>query len=248
MSTFYVIGSGPGDPELLTLKAHKILRDSKIIILDDLVDERIQRIIGNDVKCVRAGRKYGVQNSSRKKVLRETLLYGNKNSIDVSYVKNGDPGIFANIWDDIKFASEIGMEVRIIPGISSFLYFSGISGIPLTIRGDVSSFMLITATLENGVFNLKDVENAIKMDIPCAIFMGGHFLDHICRIMGEYGKGVDEILIVENASLYDERIVVFENLEEMSGYLPKTPCIIFIGGSVKNYEKMRCSKNGKLQV
>ncbi|MBV8706083.1 MAG: uroporphyrinogen-III C-methyltransferase, partial [Acidobacteriaceae bacterium] len=129
----YLIGAGPGDPELLTLKAARVLRECDVILYDRLVSPEIVKLARSDAETIYVGKHEGEQELAQKQIfqlIRHHALAGKM----VGRLKGGDPLVFGRGAEEWAFALEHGIEVQLIPGVSSAIAVPGLAGIPLTFR------------------------------------------------------------------------------------------------------------------
>jgi uroporphyrin-III C-methyltransferase len=139
----YLIGAGPGDPELLTLKAARVLRECDVLLYDRLVSPEILDLAKQGAEKIYVGKHQGEQEQTQEEIfqlIRAHALAGRT----VGRLKGGDPLIFGRGAEEWALALESGIDVELIPGISSSIAVPGIAGIPLTYRRVSQSFAVIT--------------------------------------------------------------------------------------------------------
>src|SRR5215204_455501 len=153
--TLYIIGGGPGDPELITLKAVKALEKADVILYDALVSEQLLAHARTDVKLIFVGKRKGRKELSQDEINELVVFYSSRIPCVVR-LKGGDPFVFGRGHEELAYASRRGISVEVIPGISSALAAPASAGIPLTKRGVNESFWVITGTLSSGEIS-KDI-------------------------------------------------------------------------------------------
>lgn len=142
MAKVYLVGAGPGDPELLTLKAYRLLKEAPVVLYDRLVDGRILSLIqGNKVEVGKSEGESGKQEAIHRLLLHYARIYP-----FVVRLKGGDPFVFGRGGEEVLFLSAHGVAVEVVPGVSSILA----TGLPLTHRGLSFGFAVVSGVLEGG--------------------------------------------------------------------------------------------------
>ncbi|HEX4769502.1 MAG TPA: uroporphyrinogen-III C-methyltransferase [Bryobacteraceae bacterium] len=139
----YLIGAGPGDPELLTLKAVRALGESDVVLYDRLVDEAVLRHARKDAEIVYVGKHHGEQEKTQAEIFNLIRVHAEGRKI-VARLKGGDPMVFGRGAEEWALALEHGMEVELIPGVTSVIAVPALAGIPVTYRKISQSFAVIT--------------------------------------------------------------------------------------------------------
>ncbi len=145
----YLIGAGPGDPELLTLKAARVLGECDVILYDRLVSREVLSFARPGAELIYVGKHEGEQNQTQGEIfdlIRQHALNGKM----VARLKGGDPLVFGRGAEEWALAREAGIAVELIPGITSAVAVPGLAGIPLTYRGVSQSFAVITGHCHEG--------------------------------------------------------------------------------------------------
>jgi uroporphyrin-III C-methyltransferase / precorrin-2 dehydrogenase / sirohydrochlorin ferrochelatase len=139
------IGAGPGDPDLLTIKAANYLKEADVVLTDRLVSEQIlEQHVGRFAEIVYVGKECGESKSTSQKKINQLLVYHAYQGKLVVRLKGGDVSIFSNIYDELKTAKEFKVSYEIIPGITSALGAAAYAGLPLTARGYANSVRFLT--------------------------------------------------------------------------------------------------------
>ena len=145
----YITGAGPGDPNLLTLKAKEVLEKSDVILYDNLVSDEILKLallINPDVQLIYAGKvPYNVEESVDREEVKKLLLKLVKEYKTICRLKGGDPNVFGRGGEEAVFLKEHNINFEIVPGVSSITAVPAYAGIPLTHRDACSSFTVISA-------------------------------------------------------------------------------------------------------
>ncbi|MDH4296617.1 MAG: uroporphyrinogen-III C-methyltransferase [Cyclobacteriaceae bacterium] len=201
-----LVGAGPGDPELITLKGINALKTADIVLYDALVSEEILNNIpvGIPSFCVgkRAGSHSFKQEEINELIVEFAYLYGH-----VVRLKGGDPFVFARGSEEIAFAESRGITTFMVPGISSALAVPASLNIPVTARGICESFWVVTGTTKEGAIS-ADIALAAQSSATIVILMG---LNKIREIMEQFvscGKNEIPVAVIQNGTLSNQKSVI----------------------------------------
>ncbi|HLS96847.1 MAG TPA: uroporphyrinogen-III C-methyltransferase [Sphingobacterium sp.] len=194
----FIVGSGPGNVDLLTVKSLRIIKKAQVVLYDNLVSAEILKIIPKDcITCYVGKDPYGAYVSQQK--IHDFITHYCGRYDRVVRLKGGDPYIFGRGFEEWMYAKQIGIEVEYVPGISS-MQGVGMSEIPLTHRGTSDGVWALTAMKQDGSFS-KDLQLAVQSRSTIVIYMGMRKLDEIARMFVLYGKGDTPAAIVQHATL-----------------------------------------------
>jgi len=229
-----VVGAGPGDPELITVKAINALSEADVILYDALVNKELLKYAPLDTLKIYVGKR-----SNKHEYTQEQI---NNLIVDLAFthgrvvrLKGGDPFVFGRGSEEIAHADAFNIETAIVPGISSSIGVPGASGIPVTHRGISESFWVITATKQNGQLS-NDIYDAAKSNATVVILMGLSKLQQITEAFKANGKSQTPIAVIQNGTLATENVAIgsIETIvEEVKDQNIKSPAIIVIGDVVK---------------
>ena len=237
-----LVGAGPGDVDLITVKAIKALGEADVILYDALVNPEILKYAPIDSLKIYVGKR------NKKHTLTQDQI--NTLIVDMAFthghvvrLKGGDPFVFGRGQEEIKYAETFNIETAVVPGISSSIAVPALSGIPVTQRGVSESFWVITGTTSSGEIS-KDIELAAKTNATVVILMGLNKLQEITEIYKQEGKEDLAIALIQNGSLPTENsalgtidtIVDIAKEENI-----KAPAIIVIGDVVKEHNDLPLS-------
>jgi uroporphyrin-III C-methyltransferase len=233
-----IVGAGPGDAELITLKAIKALENADVVLYDALVNEELLQYAIN-AEIVFVGKRLGchayTQDQINELIVSMAHRYGH-----VVRLKGGDPFIFGRGSEEIEYVEKFGIETEIVPGISSALGVPTSAGISLTQRQIAESFWVITGTTSNHELS-KDVHLASKSAATVVILMGMHKLEEIISIYKENRTDDLPIAIIQNGTKNTEKKVV-GTINSIGNLVIEnkisSPAIIVIGEVVKNTSKL----------
>ncbi|WP_337966612.1 uroporphyrinogen-III C-methyltransferase [uncultured Flavobacterium sp.] len=233
-----IVGAGPGDVELITLKAIKALEDADVVLYDALVNEELLQYATN-AEIVFVGKRLGCHAYTQDQINELIVSMANRYG-HVVRLKGGDPFIFGRGSEEIEYAEQYNLETAMVPGISSALGVPASVGISLTQRQIAESFWVITGTTSNHELS-KDVHLASKSAATVVILMGMHKLEEIVAIYQENRKDDLPIAIIQNGTKNTEQKVVgtISSIAKLvSENKISSPAIIVIGEVVKNTSRL----------
>ncbi|WP_315524009.1 uroporphyrinogen-III C-methyltransferase [Fusobacterium massiliense] len=241
----YIIGAGPGDFELLTIKAKRIIENSDCIVYDRLISEDILRLAKKDAELIYLG-KGNTEGGLIQDEINQTLVKKCLDGKNVARVKGGDPFVFGRGGEEIEALVKNGIDFEVIPGITSSISVPAYAGIPVTHRGLARSFHVFTGhTMENGKWH--NFENIAKLEGTLVFLMGVKNLDLIVGDLIKYGKNSKTpVAIIEKGATKNQRVTVgtLENILELvekNKILP--PAITIIGEVVELRENFKWFEN-----
>lgn len=198
-----LIGAGPGDPELITLKAVNALRKADVVLYDALANQVLLEYCQPTCELIYVGKR-GHTPSMSQDSLNFLIAEKAYQKGHVVRLKGGDPFIFGRGNEEINYARERGIETAFIPGISS-IQALGVADIPLTSRGFSDGFWVITGHKADGSLS-KDLELAAQSTATVVILMGMSRIARIAELFEAGGRGDTPAAIVQNASAKNQKI------------------------------------------
>ena len=230
MSKVYLTGAGPGDIELLTLKALRVIQNADVLIYDRLVNPEILEMVKKDCDLIYVGKedkKHTLpQDEINELIYQATLKYEN-----VVRLKGGDPFVFGRGGEEALYLQQRDIKFEIIPGISSAIAVPAYAGIPVTHRGITTSFRVVTGH-ENPKKKISQIEWKTFLNDETIVFlMGYHNLEIITSKLISLGKSENyPCAVISKGTTKDQEVVVstLKNIVEDSKNLP-TPVMIIIG-------------------
>ena len=205
MAKLSLVGAGPGDPELITLKAIRCLQKADVILYDALANEEILSHARRAAIKRFVGKRYGCHSLSQKEINDLILEYAGQYE-HIVRLKGGDPFVFGRAQEEIEIATGAGMEVTVIPGISSALSVPATQMIPLTCRGINESFWVITGTTRMDEIS-ADIRLAARSSATVIILMAMSKLEIIADIFKEEGRAETPVAIIQNGTTVKEKMV-----------------------------------------
>lgn len=229
-----VVGAGPGDPELITLKAIKAIASAQAVLYDALVDPILLEHCSPTCEQIYVGKKPGESHSQA--AINELIVEKAYALGHVVRLKGGDPFVFGRGQEEIEFAKSYGLITGYIPGISSSYAAAGAADIPLTVRGVNESFWVMTGTKSDGSLS-EDLKLGLQSTATLVILMGMSQLAEIASLCQQYGKGEISAAIIQNGTMANQRIGIstaaeLENLAKKEDL--RNPAIIVIGEVVRH--------------
>ena len=201
-----LVGAGPGDPELITLKAIKALQKADIILYDSLANDELLNYASSNAIKQFVGKRFGCHALSQQEINTLIVEYAYKYG-HVVRLKGGDPFVFGRAQEEIDAARAAGIPVKVIPGISSSIAVPASQMIPLTCRGINESFWVTTGTLQSGEVS-PDIQLAAQSSATIVILMAMNKLETIMDIFKVNGKKDTPVAIIQNGTTDQEKCVI----------------------------------------
>ncbi|WP_421944155.1 uroporphyrinogen-III C-methyltransferase [Pedobacter sp.] len=229
-SKITLLGAGPGDPDLLTLKGVKALQAADVVLYDALTNEALLEHAPAEARKVYVGKRSGEhsypQETINKLMIDYALNYGH-----VVRLKGGDPFVFGRGYEELDYAASYSIPVDVIPGISSSIGVPGLQQIPVTHRGLSESFWVITGTTTSREVS-NDIYQAAQSNATVLVLMGLKKLSKIVEIFKAENKHHLPVAVVQNGSSADEKLVIgvvetIENLVQQENV--KAPALLIFG-------------------
>lgn len=231
-----LIGAGPGDPDLLTVKGMKTLQTADVVLYDALVNPKILEY-APQAECIFVGKRKGCY-AYQQDQINELIVSRAKSHGHVVRLKGGDPFVFGRGSEELEFALSKGIPAEFIPGISSALAVPASQNIPLTQRGTSESFWVITGTTKEHKLS-KDVALAAKSRATVIILMGMSKLGEIVSLFKEQHKNQMPVAIIQNGTTTYEQIGI-GTVDTIEGIVREhglsNPAIIVVGEVVRERE------------
>ena len=225
-----LVGAGPGDPDLITLKGLKAIQGADAILYDSLASKELLNYARSGCKLLYVGKRHGCK-SSKQEAIHDLIVHCARKYGNVVRLKGGDPFVFGRGYEEIEYAVKHNISIEVIPGISSCISVPSSAGIPITHRGLSEGFWVTTGTLKTGEIS-SDIYLAAKSNSTVVILMGLHKIEMIASIFQGEGKGSTPAAVIQSGSLPESKVVA-GNVSEISDLVLKaglkSPSIIVIG-------------------
>jgi len=231
-----LVGAGPGDADLITVKAIKALNLANVVLYDALVNTQLLNHAPEEALKIFVGKRRDKHEYTQEQInsLIVDLAYTHGN---VVRLKGGDPYVFGRGNEELKHAELFNIETEFVPGISSSIGVAGLAGIPVTHRGVSESFWVITGTTKEGKLS-RDIYDAAKTNATVVILMGLHKLEQITEVFKKEGKDNTAIAVIQNGSLENEKQAlgtIDTIIDTVKDAGVSSPAIIVIGDVVKQH-------------
>ena len=239
MGKVYLIGAGPGDPELLTLKALRLIKSADVILYDRLINQEILLFAKPECELVYVGKEDGKHTIEQEKINELLLRYAHTKEVVVR-LKGGDPFIFGRGGEEALFLAEHGVEFEVVPGVSSFYSVPAYAGIPITFRGISSSFAVITGHEDPRKEKSNIDWESLKGINTLIVLMGVSRRKEIAKRLIEVGRDPKEpVVFIENGTTEKQKVILTD-LYELSTNPPEVspPAIMVVGHVVRLREKL----------
>jgi uroporphyrin-III C-methyltransferase/precorrin-2 dehydrogenase/sirohydrochlorin ferrochelatase/uroporphyrin-III C-methyltransferase len=238
----HLVGAGPGDPELLTVKAYRLITSwAEVVVYDRLVPEAITDLIPKNVERVYAGKSCKKHTMTQDEINAELVKHAKlgKNTLRL---KGGDPLVFGRGGEEALYMMEHGIIFEMTAGISAASGISNNLGIPLTHRGVANGVQFITGHQQNNEQPLLDWDMLAKEDMTLVIYMGLQNLDDICQNLIRSGLSENTPAVaIENGTTATERTCT-GNIKELGKMIKaadfKPPTMVIIGKVVDVAKKL----------
>ncbi len=200
----FLIGAGPGDPELLTLKAVRALAAADVVLIDDLVDRRVLEHAPH-ARVVPVGKRGGCKSTPQAFIEKLMIRLARRGSI-VARVKGGDPFVFGRGGEEAIALAEAGIECSVIPGITAGVGVPASLGIPVTHREVARGVTFVTAHARDG--GAPDWAALARTGTTLVIYMGLQRINEITAALAAAGSGAVPAAVIERGTTTEERSVV----------------------------------------
>jgi len=248
MGEVYLVGAGPGDPDLLTFKALRLIQQADVVLYDRLVSKGVMELVRRDSELIYVGKKGGSDESTRQIDINDQLVELAKSGKRVCRLKGGDPFIFGRGGEEIETLSENGIPFQVVPGVTAASGCSSYAGIPLTHRDYSQSCRFVTAHLKNGTSNLPWKELVVEQQ-TIVFYMALSGANHICEQLIAHGMRKEmPIAIIEKGTMPEQKVYI-TTLLALPDLLIKenihAPTLMIVGEIVKLNEKLNWYGNLK---
>ncbi len=236
----YLVGAGPGDPDLLTFRALRLMQKADVIVHDRLVTDEVMALCRRDAEKIYVG-KERCNHAVPQEDINHLLVRLAKEGKRVCRLKGGDPFIFGRGGEEIDTLAEEGINFQVVPAVTAAAGVASYTGIPLTHRDYSQSVVFTTGHLKDGTTDIN--WNALVHPRQTVVFyMGLHGIDLICKEMIAHGMSVTTpIAMVQQGTTRNQKVVI-GTLEDMPGKVHKAklqaPTLIIVGEVVKLHEKL----------
>lgn len=241
MGKVFLVGAGPGDPDLITVKGLKCIQMADVILYDRLVNPELLQFAKRKVELIYCG-KLPHHHAMKQELINQTLVHHAKNGKVVTRLKGGDPFVFGRGGEEAEELAKNQIPFEIVPGITAGIAAPSYAGIPVTHRDYGSSFAFVTGHMKNGGEDHIKWEALSHID-TLAIYMGVKNLPNIQSKLLSYGKCSTTPVALINWGTTEKQKTIITDLEHVlidaeNGHI-ENPCMIVVGEVVKMREKIQ---------
>jgi len=236
----YLVGAGPGDPDLITLKAIKVLKKADVVVYDRLANEEILTY-AQDAEFIYVGKKAG-EHYKKQEEINQILIDQAKQHEFVVRLKGGDPFLFGRGGEEMLALLEEEIHVEFVPGVTSAIGVPTFAGLPVTHRGVATSLTIVTGHEDPTKFN-KQVKWDFKAD-TIVILMGVGLLEENTREIMKFKDPETPVCVIERGTSSEQRIIT-GTLENITQNQINTPALVIVGHVVDIYIET-LNKKGKI--
>ncbi|MFT4938472.1 MAG: uroporphyrin-III C-methyltransferase/precorrin-2 dehydrogenase/sirohydrochlorin ferrochelatase [Paraglaciecola sp.] len=236
----YLVGAGPGDPDLLTFRALRLMQKADVVVYDRLVSPEVMELVRRDAEKIYVGKaksKHTIPQDQINELLVNQALAGNR----VVRLKGGDPFIFGRGGEEIETLIEKGVSFQVVPGITAASGAASYAGIPLTHRDHAKSVVFATGHLRDNSINLNWPSLA-QQDQTIVFYMGLTGLPIICQKLVEHGMpSTTQIAMVQSATTSQQKVVTgtLEDIQRKAELANiQAPALIIVGSVVSLHKKL----------
>ncbi len=244
-----MVGAGPGDPELLTVKAHRLLRRAEVVLHDDLVPAEILALVGPRAEVVNVGKRCGAKGITQAEI-NARMIESARRGLDVVRLKSGDPGIFGRLAEEIDALEAAGVPFEVVPGITAGIGAAAALGVSLTDRRNSSRVIVVTGH-HAGASERKtpDWKNLAREDATLVIYMPGHDFAGLRAELLAAGLGADIPAVIVSRATTPQQLHQFTTLAEID-QLPRmeSPAILLIGRSLERVRRESNAQDASLDL
>lgn len=230
-----IVGAGPGDPDLISIKGVKALKSANVVLYDALVDERLLHYATHESIKVYVGNPSGDENFSQD-VVNQLMVDYAMNFGHVVRLKGGDLFVFGRGYEEVDYAASYSIQATIVPGISSAISVPGLQGIPVTHRGTSESLWILSGTDTDGKLSAELVD-AAQSKATVVVLLGYEKLNEIVKVYQKADKGRLPVAVIQNGSMANERIALglvntIEEVAEEKQIDNSGPVLLIFGSAV----------------
>ena len=236
----FLVGGGPGDPDLLTFRALRLMQQCDVCVYDKLVSHEVMELVRRDAELIYVGKardQHTMPQEEINELLARLALEGKR----VLRLKGGDPFIFGRGGEEIETFMQHGMPFQVVPGITAANGVSSYAGIPLTHRDYAQACLFITGHLKDGTLDL-DWQAMARPNQTVVVYMGLVGLAQICEKLIEHGVSASmPVAVVQQGTTPRQKVVtatLADLAEKVAAAEMKPPCLTIIGEVVKLREKL----------
>ncbi len=236
----YLVGAGPGDPELLTLRAVRLLEKADVVVYDHLVSSDVLEFVNKTAERIYVGKRRNEHTMRQEQINTLLAKLGNEGK-QVVRLKGGDPFIFGRGGEELETLHAHGVDFEVVPGITAASGVSSYAGIPLTHRDYAQSCLFVTGHLKDGTADL-DWPSLVRLNQTVVIYMGLGGLPEISRQLIAHGASANlPVAVVQDGTISTQKVAT-GTLATISDIVLQqalqSPCLVIVGEVVKLHHSL----------
>ncbi len=236
----YLVGAGPGDAQLLTLRAVRLLERADVVVYDNLVSADVLDFLPKAAERIYAGKRRN-EHTMRQEQINALLVKLAQEGKQVVRLKGGDPFIFGRGGEELQTLAAHGVAFEVVPGVTAASGVSSYAGIPLTHRDYAQTCLFVTGHLKDGTADL-DWPSLVRLNQTVVIYMGLSGLPDICRQMMQHGAAATlPVAVVQDGSTATQKVVtgtLADIADRVVAAGLRSPCLTIIGEVVKLHDEL----------
>jgi uroporphyrin-III C-methyltransferase len=232
--TVTLVGAGPGDPDLLTIKGLKALQKADVILYDALINPTLLEY-NPDAEKIFVGKRRGFVKKSQAEINALIVLYATQ-GLDVIRLKGGDPLVFGRACEELEAAKEASIPTAVVAGIASYSGIAAQHQIPLTKRAEHESFWVVTGHTRSGKLS-ADIALAAQSTATVVVLMGMRFLPEIVATFKQHKQGNHPVAVIQNGTTKAERSLVADLntiIAQVDQHHIENPAVLIFGLAAKD--------------
>ncbi|RYY76574.1 MAG: uroporphyrinogen-III C-methyltransferase [Gammaproteobacteria bacterium] len=242
----YLVGGGPGDPELLTLRALRLMQQADVVLYDRLVSDGVMDLVRRDAERIYVGKRRS-EHAMQQENINQLLVDLAKQGKRVLRLKGGDPFIFGRGGEEIELLAQNNIPFQVVPGITAASGCAAYAGIPLTHRDYAQSVRFVTGHLKDDSINVQWPELANPTQ-TIVFYMGLVGLKDICESLIAHGRDASTpVALIERGTTQQQRVLIADLTsiaELVASQEVHAPTLFIVGDVVKLHENLKWFKNG----
>ncbi len=236
----YLVGAGPGDPELLTLKAFRVLQTADVVLHDELVAPEVLKLISQTACVHNVGKRCGRKRVAQEEINWLMVAFANS-GFNVVRLKGGDPLVFGRVGEEMQVLRDAGIDFEVIPGITAALGAAAVAQVPLTRRGISSALVFVTGHGADGAPH--NWAGLVSVGGTLALYMPGDDYETVARRLRSAGLGGTTPCALLSRATTREQEIYLTTVDELPNAPRLAPPALLLAGKVVAFARDASGKN-----